>query len=211
MNCTKTNMSALHIWGFERGDVELARARKAGWRRADVAWERLMEAANRAFVEGRRRRALRLFRLAEGLARLAFAKGDPRRATAPGARALVLARTGRNRAARRLARRALAEWQGVEAFLGEIEIRPRARSSLFHLRMEVRHRATYHDNLRSRLRAFSAETRQTLETLLTGEPDGARRAGAHRHFGRWRGERPGLYDDTRKLLAACLLMPDARA
>lgn len=202
MICTRTSMSALRIWGFERGDIDLQRARRAGWRRSDLIWERLMEAANLAWAEGHGARARRLFRLAGLIADARFDRGDPRRATAPGALAMIHARQGRPGAARRLRRRALRAWDGVDAFIATLEIRPRARSSLFHLRMEARHRETFHENLRTRLRAFAAETRETLQA------DGAPAAG-HRHHGRWRGEKPGVFDDTRKLLAACLLLPDA--
>lgn len=198
MSCTKTNMSALHIWGFERGDVEMRRARQAGWNRSDLIWERLMEAGNRAHSEARTGAARRLFRLAGLVAAARFAKGDPRRATAFAARAMTAPSPAR---ARGLKRRALAEWQGVEAFIAGLEIRPRARSSLFHLRMEMRHRDTYHDNLRTRFRNFAGETRETLEAIGQAGP-------GHRHFSRWRGEKPGIFDDTRKLLAACLLLPD---
>lgn len=198
MSCTKTNMSALHIWGFERGDLEMRRAREAGWHRSDLIWERLMEAGNNALCDDRPGAARRLFRLAGLIAAARFPTGDPRRATALAARAMTAPNPARARA---LQRRALDEWHGVEEFIAGLEIRPRARSSLFHLRMEVRHRDTYHDNLRTRFRNFAGETRETLDTIGAAGP-------GHRHFSRWRGEKPGIFDDTRKLLAACLLLPD---
>ncbi|KZY37707.1 hypothetical protein A3731_14665 [Roseovarius sp. HI0049] len=196
-------MSALHIWGFERGDTEMRLARDAGWRRSELVWERVMEAGNRAWEGGRVARARWLFGLADRIALMGFAKGDPRRATAPAALARLHARHGRPGKARTQARRALGEWQGVEAFIDAVEIRPRARSSLFHLRMEVRHRGTFHDNLRTRYRKFAEETRETMAGLA-----GDTAPAAHRHFGRWRGERPNIFDDTRRVLSACLLIPD---
>ncbi|QYX58621.1 tetratricopeptide repeat-containing protein [Roseovarius sp. SCSIO 43702] len=179
-------MFAPRIWGFDRADAEWHVARGAGWTRADLAWERLMETG----CAGTGKAARRRFLAADLLARLRFAPGDPRRATAAAARWRL---TGAE--AHRL--RALREWQGVESYIETLEIRPRARSSLFHLRMEARHRDTYHANLRKRLTAFATEMRETLE----GE-------GHHRHAARWRGEKPTVFDDTRKLLAACLLIPD---
>ncbi|WP_422032753.1 tetratricopeptide repeat-containing protein [Roseovarius sp.] len=196
-------MSARHIWGFERGDTEMRLAREAGWRRSELVWERAMEAGNRAWDEGRVGRARWLFVLADRIAVMGFGKGDPRRATAPAALARVFARQGRSRKAQAVARRALAEWAGVGAFIDDVEIRPRARSSLFHLRMEVRHRDTFHDNLRTRYRKFAEETRETMAGLAGDGP-----LPAHRHFGRWRGERPSIFDDTRRVLSACLLIPD---
>lgn len=197
-------MSALHIWGFERGDTEMRLAREAGWRRVELVWERVMEAGNRAWEDGRVVRARWLFGLGDRLAGLSFERGDPRRATAPAALARVHARQGRAARAKAQVQRALDEWAGVEAFIDSVEIRPRARSSLFHLRMEVRHRETFHDNLRTRYRKFAEETRETMAgTAGDGPP------ARHRHFGRWRGEKPNIFDDTRRVLAACLLIPDA--
>lgn len=199
----RTTMSARHIWGFERGDTEMRLAREAGWRRSELVWERAMEAGNRAWEAGRVGRARWLFVLADRIAVMVFGKGDPRRATAPAALARLFARQGRSRKAQAQARRALAEWAGVGAFIDAVEIRPRARSSLFHLRMEVRHRDTFHDNLRTRYRNFAEETRETMAGLAGDGP-----LPAHRHFGRWRGERPSIFDDTRRVLSACLLIPD---
>ena len=43
MNCMTTNTFGRHIWGFESNDVELKTACAAGWSRADLVWERLLE------------------------------------------------------------------------------------------------------------------------------------------------------------------------
>lgn len=194
MNSTTTNMSAPRIWAFSRGDAEWRLARDAGWTRADLAWERLMETGCRSLEKTSDRSlfktAARAFLTADLLARARFASGDPRRATAAAAR-WRLSGDDRHR------QRALREWSGVDGYIETLEIRPRARSSLFHLRMEARHRDTYHANLRKRLSVFAAEMRDTL--------DGT---GAHRHASRWRGEKPPVFDDTRKVLAASLLIPD---
>lgn len=204
MSYTTMSMSARRIWGFDGTDTEMKLARKAGWDRSDLAWERLMEAANLAWAEKRGPRARRLFTLAHLLARLRFAAGDPRRATALAARAKLHAAMGRMGRAQALARQAQAEWGGTAGFIASLEIKPRARSSLFHLRMEARHRDTFHDNMRVRFTKFAEETAETLNALANGD------AGAppHRHFSRWRGEKPMVFDGTRKILAACLLMPD---
>ena len=200
----RTNMSALHIWGFERGDTEMRLAREAGWRRSELVWERVMEAGNRAWDEGRVMRARWLFGLGDRIAMMSFDEGDPRRGTAPAALARIHMQRGRGAKAKAQIRRAIDEWAGVGAFIDGVEIRPRARSSLFHLRMEVRHRETFHDNLRTRYRKFAEETRETMEGIAGEGP-----SAGHRHFGRWRGEKPNIFDDTRRVLSACLLMPDA--
>ena len=64
-----------------------------------------------------------------------------------------------------------------------MEIKPRIRSSLFHLRMEAKHRGQYQDNLRLRLGRIADETGETLAHL-------GRAQRPHRHFARWRGEKP---------------------
>lgn len=198
-------MSAPHIWGFDRDDTEMRAALSAGWRRSDLAWERLMERGNEALRAGSSGRAWRMFVAAGMLARLRFGRDDPRRATALGARAVLLERAGAGQGATALRDWAIADWARVGDFVDGMGIRPRARSSLFHLRMEARHRDTFQANLRTRFGRIAAETAETLAAI--GTPD---RPG-HRHYARWLGERPGVFDDTRKLLAACLLLPDRTA
>ena len=195
MSFMTTSMFVPPIWGFDRNDAEMRLALQSGWRRSDLIWERLME---RALSEGRARD----LRLADWLARLRFSKGDPRRATAAAGRVRQAFDAGDANLATRIARRANAEFSGVEDFIANLAIAPRARSSLFHLRMEARHRETYHDNMRLRLSKIAAETTEHLEALTSeARPP-------HRLFTRWRGEKPSVFDDTRKLLGACLLIPD---
>ena len=76
----------------------------------------------------------------------------------------------------------------------------RARSSLFHMRMEAKHWDTYRANMRTRFARFAAEAGDCLEALAEDRPP------PHRLRGRWRAEKPGVFDDTRKLLAAALLI-----
>src|SRR5690606_10607913 len=97
---------------------------------------------------------------------------------------------------------ALAIWQNAPGQIAAMQIAPRSRSSLFHLRMETKHRDVFYDNMRKRFTRFAAETKETLRGLT------APSAPPHRHFSRWRGERPSVHDDTRKIMAACLLIID---
>lgn len=202
MSFTTMSMFAPHIWGSER-DAEMRAARAAGWRRADLIWERLLEAANRDWLANDRGRARRHFRQADFVARLFFAATDPRRATAQAGLAILARHYGQLGRAERFQRRALLHWQNAAGNIAAMEIRPRTRSSLFHLRLEVLHRDRFHDNLRRRIQGFTTETGDTLRNLTSGGP------APHRHFARWRGERPAVFDDTRKMLAACLLIPDS--
>jgi len=117
---------------------------------------------------------------------------------------VLAAAVGLQARAARLQARAQAAFDGIGAAIETAQIAPRARSSLFHLRMEARHRATFHANFRRRLTAIAGETAETIAALT------APRGPGHRHFSRWRGEKPPVFDDTRKILAACLLLPDRR-
>ena len=181
-------------------DTELAIARKAGWRRGDLAWERLQERGNALLREGDTHGAVRCFRRARWTGQWRFPKSDPRRATTLANLALADRLSGREASARRRYAEARRLWQDVEAWIGGIQPARRARSSLFHLRMEARHWEAYQENMRTRLRAFARETAEALGALEEG------RAPTHRLFERWRGEKPSVFDDTRKLLAAALLI-----
>ena len=102
--------------------------------------------------------------------------------------------------ARRAYESAFNKWSGVGQSLDSIEIRSRARSSLFHLRMEAKHWDAYRANMAARLQAFIGETGECLEHLIDG------RQVPHRLYSRWKGEKPSVFDDTRKILGACLLL-----
>ena len=181
-------------------DREVRAALAAGWSRNDLRWERLQEFANRACIENRRGRASGGFVLAALLALTCFRDGDPRRIASLANFAFVVRRFGVERSARHLYGRAGGQWTRVERSLESIEIRPRARSSLFHMRMEALHRERYEENMRLRLGRFVQETAECLDCLMNAEPV------PHRLFERWRGEKPYVFDDTRKVLAACLLV-----
>lgn len=202
MSFMTTNMFAPRIWGFDAEDSEMRVARAAGWSRADLVWERLTEAALGDWEAGRQAQALRGFRQAHLLAWFAFAGSDLRRAASHANLAIVASARGRLRRAERHQRAALTIWRGAPERIAAMEIRPRARSSLFHLRMEALHRDTYHDNLRLRITRIADETGETLRTLTASNGAG------HRHAARWRGEKPGVHDGTRQILGACLLIID---
>ena len=199
MSSTTTSMSAPPISASDAG-TELAIARKAGWRRADLDWERLQETGNALLLAGDRAGAVRCFRRAGWIALLRFGRSDPRRAATLANLGLADRLAGREGRARRRYARARRLWAGVDAWIGTIEAARRARSSLFHMRMEARHWGTYQANMRVRMRAFAAETAAALAAIERGGPP------PHRLYARWRGEKPGVFDDTRKFLAAALLV-----
>lgn len=182
-----------------------AAARNAGWRKADLRWEALQEAAHAAYAEGREADAILLWRRALRLARKRFGAADPRRVNSL-ANAAFADRLAGNaaRAARRYAK-AMALWRAVPAWIETMHYARRARSSLFHLRLEAKHWDTYQANMRTRMNRFAAETAEALAAIADGKPS------PHRLVGRWKAEKPAIHDDARKFLAAALLLasPDA--
>ncbi|MCX7646648.1 MAG: tetratricopeptide repeat-containing protein [Rhodobacteraceae bacterium] len=182
-------------------DAEAAAARAAGWRRGELLWERWQEAAHAALGAGEARRAAALWRRARWLGVAVLPRDDPRRVTGLANAAFADLLAGRSgRAARRYAACA-ARWRaGLAGWVAAVEPRGRARSSLFHLRLERRHRETYAEVLRRRLMAFGAETGAALEDLAAG------RIPAAGFLRRWRGEKPPVFDDRRRFLAAALLL-----
>ncbi|MEZ5931739.1 MAG: tetratricopeptide repeat-containing protein [Alphaproteobacteria bacterium] len=195
-----TTMFAKPIWAFDRKDVAMRQALAAGWRRVDLWWERLQEDGNAALAAGRKREAIQAFRLAHLISRWLFDANDPRRAAGYANAAFAARLSGAERRAERHYAKARRLWANAPAFLETMQIRPRARSSLFHLRMEVKHWQTYQANMKTRLNRFLSETEDALEALANREPS------PHRLYARWRGEKPAVFDDTRKLLSASLLI-----
>jgi hypothetical protein len=184
----------------ERAEAERAAALKAGWRAADIVWERLQVEGNARLRGGDRAGAGRCFRRAGWIALWRFHGPDPRRATTLANLALADRLAGREGRARRRYARARRIWREAGRFIANMRIARRARSSLFHLRMETRHWDTYQDNTRIRMTAFARETAAALAALEQGQRPSCRL------FERWRGEKPSVFDDTRKLLSAALLV-----
>ena len=70
------------------------------------------------------------------------------------------------------------------------------------MRMEVKHKVIFTENQKLRMGKFIQETEETLNDLTSDQPP------KHRCYSRWRGEKPALHDDLRKILGACLLVID---
>src|SRR5690554_3572149 len=118
MSSTITKPSVRLISAFKRDDPVWRQAQAAGWSRADLIWERLMEAGNEAFCAGSVAQAGRLFFWADALARGRFAASDLRRATAPAARAMV--RLARGKKAGSLIAQAQQSWQTAPAAVADM-------------------------------------------------------------------------------------------
>ena len=181
-------------------DMECAAACAAGWHGFDIGGERLQERAYAALRTGDRKRAARLFRSAWWLAISSLSRNDPRYATSLANAGMAAWLVGNYALARRHYARALRLWGAVPGWVEDMTIARRARSSLFHLRMEAKHWDTYQGNLRHRARYFAREAATCLDAATHGVP------AFFRLYDRWRGERPALFDDMRKSLGAALLL-----
>lgn len=178
------------------------RGRRAGrrWRRADTAWERLQEEGVARLAAGDARGAARAFRRAGWIALLALPRREPRQATTLANLALADRLAGRERRALRRYARARALWAESEGFVARMEIAHRSRSAQGDRRMQARHLETYRANMRIRMTGFTRTTATALAALEAGRPVTARLAE------RWAAEKPAQHDDTRRLLAAALLV-----
>ena len=94
-------------------------------------------------------------------------------------------------------------WRGADPWIARMDAPRVARSSLFHMRMEVRHRDTYRARWQERWQEMAAEAKARIEAL-TGS--GSLGATAADRLARWRRERPAMLNDTRKLMAAAYLL-----
>ena len=147
--------------------LDLAAAQAAGWSMADVEWEVKCERAALLAEEGRPDEAAALWREVLELARANFSEDDPRLGTSLANAALALRDRGDKAAAATLFSQAARIWDASPQWIAEVALEARARSSLFHLRMEARHRDKYDATMRERLTRFAEETRDRLGEFLT--------------------------------------------
>ena len=175
----------------------------AGWSRDDVDWEDGAAAHCEALARGSEADARAhsggcLFR-----ARESFAGDDPRLATSLANHAASLARHG-DAAAAGIWREGSDAWASCESWIAAMSAPRVARSSLFHMRMEQRHRATYEQRWRIKWRDIADGARRRLHAADPAVP--ADPASAAAALARWQRECPAMLNDTRKLMAAVLLL-----
>lgn len=178
-------------------DSDLYAAVRAGWSEAELIWERTQENAAALAADGGYDEAAPLWAEALSLAQANFAQDDPRLATSLANHAFALRRKGDEENAHKLFQQSQRMWESSTLWIDRLKIESQARSSLFHLRLEVRHRDTYKKTARTRLHRFAAEARAALADGSAPEKSG---------YSRWKGEKPPTYSDSRKLLAAALLV-----
>jgi hypothetical protein len=181
-------------------DQDSLAALRAGWSEAEALWEARQEAAARHAGGGRDEEAAALWAEALRLARAHFAADDPRLATSLANHAHALRRQGGSGPPEGLFDEAQRVWDSSGPWLEALAPERRARSSLFHLRLEAKHPGGYERHARERYRALAAEGRAAIAALREGGE------GAGDRLSRWERERPAGYTDARKLMAAALLI-----
>jgi hypothetical protein len=182
----------------------------AGWSEADLAWEAAAERSAEAVASNDYDLAKAEAGKALRLARASFEPIDPRLGTSFANFGLCLALTGDHSGMDRLFADALDVWRRADPWIARMDAPRMARSSLFHMRMELRHRDTYRARWRERWLELTEEARKRLKAL-NGNAGGPVSIGVDA-FARWRRERPAMLNDTRKLMAAvCLLLAPAVA
>lgn len=177
---------------------------QAGWSEADLAWEATAERTAEAVAREDHTKAKGSAGEALQLARANFASNDPRLGTSLANYGMCLSLSGRSEDSMFLFREGLDVWRQSPGWIAHMEAPRMARSSLFHMRMEARHRSTYRARWQERWREIAAEATARSEALIVS-PD-VRAATAADAFARWRRERPAMLNDTRKLMAAAFLL-----
>ena len=131
-------------------------------KQTEFCWVELTEAAGTLVAAGRLGLAADNWRLAFDTAQ-AFQEDDPRRASSHSNLAVAHRIQGEFDLAEQCCRRAMAGWQAAAHWVRRMHPPPRARSSLFHLRMERKHR-----------QRFNQLAVQKFETLLPAGRAGTR-------------------------------------
>ena len=133
------------------------------------------------------------------MARRAFSASDPRLAASLTNQASALARAGDTRVSGSLFEEAVLVWDAAQAWILTMQLEPLARSSSFHLRLQLRHGDVYARRQRDGHLALIREARETTRALADGHrpqaPD----------LARWHNSRPHGFTDLRKLVAAVSL------
>jgi hypothetical protein len=191
----------------------LAQLARSGWTVADWQWERCCVQAARAYTHtwldggldgGLNDETAAAWREALKIARESFAGDDPRLPASLVANAVLLAGTGAPAGAARLLGEAERAWGRVGLWVARMRLDAPARSSIYHLRLELRHADTYARQRRDALLACVRQARAHAARRLQvpNAPFAAPELEA------WTDAAPAGFNDRRKLVAALTLMPD---
>ena len=176
-------------------EEQRAAALVAGWLPHDIEWECREEAAVTHCINGEHEQAAALWHTALQLAQTHFADDDPRLGCALANAANAAAADGEDDD---LLRQAQEVWQHSPMWIDRILPATTARSSVHHFRMVQKNRAAYQTQIRRRLHDAAAHARALLDRQIEKS--------AADQLALWRKEKPPVFNDSRKLLAACYLM-----
>jgi hypothetical protein len=177
---------------------------QAGWNEADLAWETTAERTAEAVASEDAATAKDVAGEALQLARANFKPADPRLGTSLANYGICLILSGQRDDCTFLFREGLNVWRQSHQWIAHMDAPRIARSSLFHMRMEARHRGTYRARWQERWREIAAEATARNEALILSP--GVSVTTAADALARWRRERPAMLNDTRKLMAAAFLL-----
>ena len=189
-------MSDARIWA-----VDIRAARAAGWRRTDLWWEGLQARAKAAQMGGAGWLAAAYWLAGWAAGSALLPEDDLRRACGLANAACVLRCAGFRRPARAVHAAACRRWAEAAKAIQTANVVSSARSSLFHFRLAARHAGAYEATARTRLLKLHGEAAGWLVDPLLEPPAASCR---------WVVERPPVYDDARKLVAACCLLACAQ-
>lgn len=169
----------------------------AGWQQSELDWEEMTAQAMANLAAGDASDAKGAFGAAYRLARAEFAEADPRRAASLANHAAAIGSAELSESAR-------TAWTSLEPWISRMTAPRTARSSLFHLRMEQRHRPEYEERWRVKARELAGGARGQLSGDGALGLIGAQEAGER--AARWGRERPVSLTDPRKIVAATTLL-----
>lgn len=109
---------------------------------AELSWVACQETASRWFEAARQQAACNEWRAGLEIAEQ-FSPNDPRRAASLNNLGIALRIEGDYHESERFYRAAEQAWKNAALWVEQMRLQPRARSSLFHLRLETRHAPTY--------------------------------------------------------------------
>lgn len=175
----------------------------AGWSEADLAWEAAAERTAEAIAQQDHMRAKDEAAQALQIARADLEPIDPRLGTSLANYGLCLHLSGHSDGVAPLLGEALDVWRRADRWIARMDAPRVARSSLFHMRMETRHRDVYRARWQIRWQEIAADARMRVALVAReGVPDLI----SSDALPLWRRERPAMLNDTRKLMAAAFLL-----
>lgn len=195
-------MSEEPTWGGEHwSTVDLL---QAGWRQEELEWEQVTASIVEQIAEGDPAAAQQAAGRSLWLAREHLKQGDPRLGTSLVDHGVLLRASGDASTGASLIAEGARAWAASGPWIARLAAPRMARSSLFHMRLEQRSRSAYEARWRLKWQELADEARSGIAELAGDGPINREAAGAR--LVRWRRERPALLNDTRKLMAAALLL-----